>query len=147
MSNVLGDMRLEFRQQIARWREFFFAQKYRFDLGQSFLVILNFTLLMISASDKLLIFFGISRLRSLLVLIAPLCLVGVWLFGYFMDRIVRMGQMVERQQIQRSEVWHRHNEQMDRLEVRLNALSQFLPSESPGPIKRVRRKHGPNRHK
>jgi len=60
-----------FRHRVARWREFFFAQKYRFDLGQSFLVIVNFTLLIITASDKLQLFFGIPRLRSLLVVIVP----------------------------------------------------------------------------
>ena len=143
METAQNDKRLLFRKKVARWREVFFAQKYRFDLGQSFLVIVNFTLLMISASDKLLIFFGISRLRSLLILIAPLCLVGVWLFGYFMDRVVRMGQMVERQQVQRSEVWSNHNDQMDRLEAKLNELGQFLVTQSPvspkkGPLKKSR---------
>ena len=112
----------EFRSRLARWREFFFAQKYRFDLGQSFLVILNFTLLIITASDKLQIFFGIPRLRSLLVLIVPLGFLGVWVFGYFMDRIVRAAQMAERQSIRRSEVWAKHNEQMDRLESALNEI-------------------------
>src|SRR3970040_2741689 len=95
----------EFRRRLARWRDFFFAQKYRFDLGQSFLVILNFTLLIITASDKLQIFFGIPRLRSLLVLIVPLGFLGVWVFGYFMDRIVRAAQMAERQSIKRREGW------------------------------------------
>ena len=113
-----------FHQTLAQWREFFFEQKYRFDVGQSFLVVVNFTLLMISASDKLMIFFGIPRLRSLLVYIAPICLVLVWLFGYFMDRIVRAGQMVERQQMRRSEVWVKHTEQMDRIEKRLNEVAQ-----------------------
>ena len=112
----------EFRSRLAQWREFFFAQKYRFDLGQSFLVILNFTLLIITASDKLQIFFGIPRLRSLLVLIVPLGFLGVWVFGYFMDRIVRAAQMAERQSIKRSEVWAKHNEQMDRLESALNEI-------------------------
>ena len=37
------------RPRLARWREFFFAQKYRFELGQSFLVVANFTLLTITA--------------------------------------------------------------------------------------------------
>src|SRR3972149_2025211 len=112
----------ELRQRLARWREFFFAQKYRFDLGQSFLVILNFTLLIITASDKLQIFFGIPRLRSLLVLIVPLGFLGVWVFGYFMDRIVGAAQMAERQSIKRGEVWAKHNEQMDRLESALNEI-------------------------
>ncbi|MCK9407775.1 MAG: hypothetical protein M0R68_01415 [Bacteroidetes bacterium] len=114
------------RVRLAHWREVFFAQKYRFDLGQSFLVILNFTLLIITASDKLQIFFGIPRLRSLLIVIVPLGFVGVWFFGYFMDRIVRAAQMAERQSIKRSEVWTNHIEQMDRLENELKAVRALL---------------------
>lgn len=115
------------RQRLARWREFFFAQKYRFDLGQSFLIIVNFTLLIITASDKLSLFFGITRLGSLLLLIVPLGFLSVWLFGYFMDKVVRAGQMAERQAIKRSEVWSRHNEQMDRLEQQIKELKELLP--------------------
>lgn len=115
----------EVRQRLAKWREMFFAQKYRFDLGQSFLIILNFTLLIISASDKLQIFFGL-RLRSLLILIVPLGFIGVWVFGYFMDKIVRAAQMAERQSMKRSEMWSHHNEQMDRMERELHGLKQLL---------------------
>lgn len=126
MKQTIEKEGLRFRQKVAHWREIFFAQKYRFDLGQSFLVIVNFTLLVISASDKLMIFFGIPRLRSLLIFIAPVCLVLVWLFGYFMDKIVRAGQMVERQQMRRSEVWVKHTEQMDRMESQLENLSKIV---------------------
>src|SRR3972149_5993177 len=120
----------EFRRRLARWREFFFAQKYRFDLGQSFLVIVNFTLLIITASDKLQIFFGIPRLRSLIILIVPLGFLGVWVFGYFMDKIVRAAQMAERQSMKRSEVWTRHNEQMDRMERQLGELKMLLEKKT-----------------
>jgi len=114
------------RQSLARWREFFFAQKYRFDLGQSFLVIVNFTLLIITASDKLQIIFGIGRLRSLLILIVPLGFLAVWLFGYFMDKLVRAAQMAERQSVKRSEVWGKHNAQMDRIEREIAELKEML---------------------
>jgi hypothetical protein len=114
------------RQKLARWREFFFAQKYRFDLGQSFLVIVNFTLLIITASDKLSIAFGIPRLRSLLMIIVPLGFLGVWVFGYFMDKVVRAGQMAERQAVMRSEVWLAHNRQMDRIEQELIEIKTIL---------------------
>jgi hypothetical protein len=114
------------RIRLARWREFFFAQKYRFDLGQSFLVIVNFTLLIITASDKLQIFFGIPRLRSLLIIIVPLGFVGVWFFGYFMDKIVRAAQMAERQSMKRSEVWTNHNRQMERIEEELREIRRLL---------------------
>jgi len=114
------------RQRLARWREFFFAQKYRFDLGQSFLVVVNFTLLSITASDKLQTFLGIPRLRSLLILIVPLGFVGVWLFGYFMDKIVRAAQMAERQSMKRSEVWSKHNDQMNRIEEEIREMRKML---------------------
>lgn len=114
------------RVRIARWREFFFAQKYRFDLGQSFLVVVNFTLLIITASDKLQIFFGIPRLSSLLIVIVPLGFLAVWLFGYFMDKVVRAAQMAERQSIKRSEVWANHNRQMERIEEDLREIRQLL---------------------
>ncbi len=116
--------------RLARWREVFFAQKYRFDLGQSFLVIVNFTLLIITASDKLMIFFGILRLRELMVVIIPLCFLGVWIFGFFMDKIVRAGQMAERQLVKRSEVWNRHNEQMDRMEEQMRELKELLARQN-----------------
>ena len=113
------------RQRLARWREFFFAQKYRFDLGQSFLVVVNFTLLIITASDKLQIFLGM-RLRSLLILIVPIGFILVWVFGFFMDKVVRAAQMAERQAIKRSEVWVQHNAQMDRIESQINELKDLL---------------------
>ena len=114
------------RYRLARWREVFFAQKYRFDLGQSFMVIINFTLLLITASDKLQIFLGIGRLRSLLVFLIPAGFVCVWAFGFFMDKIVRAGQMAERQQIKRSEVWDQHHAQMDRIEREIQELKGLL---------------------
>ncbi len=114
------------RQRLAKWREFFFAQKYRFDLGQSFLVIVNFALLIITASDKLQIIFGVGRLRSLLILIVPAGFLAVWLFGYFMDKVVRAAQMAERQSMRRSEVWGKHNVQMDRIEKEIAELKEML---------------------
>lgn len=114
------------RARLSRWRELFFAQKYRFDLGQSFLVVVNFTLLIITASDKLQTFFGIPNLRTALGLIIPLSFVGVWLFGLFMDKVVRAPQMTERQTLKRSEIWTRHTEQMDRIEGELKHMRKLL---------------------
>jgi hypothetical protein len=119
MKNQTVNEPVRLRTKLVRWREIFFSQKYRFDLGQSFLVIVNFTLLIITASDKLMVFFGIPHLRELMILIIPLGFFGVWLFGLFMDKVVRAGQMAERQSLRRSEVWQYHNDQMDRIENRL----------------------------
>jgi len=122
-------MRYTTREKLARWREFFFAQKYRFDLGQSFLTVVNFTLLIITASDKLMVFFGVPRLYTLVFALVPIGFLGVWLFGYFMDRVVRAAQMAERQAMRRSEVWSKHNEQMDRMEDELSTIKQLLSKE------------------
>ncbi len=131
----------ELRQRLAKWREIFFAQKYRFDLGQSFLVIVNFTLLIITASDKLQIFFGL-RLRSLLILIVPLGFIGVWVFGYFMDKVVRAAQMAERQSMKRSEMWTNHNAQMDRMERELRKVRQLLTERKREVSKSINRGRG-----
>jgi hypothetical protein len=130
MESTLKHEPSKLRLRIARWREIFFSQKYRFDLGQSFLVILNFTLLIITASDKLMIFFGIPRLRELMFVIIPIGFLGVWLFGFFMDKIVRAGQMAERQSVKRSEVWLHHNDQMDRMEQQIKELKDLLAGQS-----------------
>jgi hypothetical protein len=121
---------MSLRQRLARWREFFFAQKYRFDLGQSFLVVVNFTLLIITASDKLSLIFGIPRLRSLLLMIVPAGFLSVWIFGYFMDKVVKAAQMAERQSMKRSEVWARHNEQMDRIEEEIKEVKALLQKQA-----------------
>ncbi|HEX9613870.1 MAG TPA: hypothetical protein VGA55_00095 [Bacteroidota bacterium] len=122
MSQATASSGQSFRHRLARWREFFFAQKYRFELGQSFLVVINFTLLIITASDKLQLILGIPRLRSVIILIVPLGFLGVWLFGYFMDKVVRAAQMAERQSMKRSEVWASHNDQMNRIEEEIRRM-------------------------
>jgi hypothetical protein len=127
------------RRRLARWREFFFAQKYRFELGQSFLVVINFTLLIITASDKLQIILGIPRLRSIVILIGPFGFVGVWLFGYFMDKIVRAAQMAERQSMKRSEVWASHNDQMNRIEEEIRAIRNQVGRKRGAGGKKARR--------
>ncbi len=114
------------RVLFARWRETFFAQKYRFDLGQSSLVVVNFALLIITASDKLQRFFGIPNVSSLVTVVVPLGFIGVWLLGYFMDKIVHAPQMAERQTLKRSEIWTRHTAQMDRIEEELKQLRQLI---------------------
>lgn len=119
-------MHIDTRRRLALWREFFFSQKYRFDLGQSFLTVVNFTLLIITASDKLMAFFGVPRLYTLVLALVPIGFVGVWLFGYFMDKVVRAAQMAERQTVRRSEVWTRHNDQMDRVEREILQIRHLL---------------------
>jgi len=70
---------------VKRW---VFTQEYRFRLGQSFLVFVNFSLLVTAASSKLEWISGLGRTRHVLLLLVPLAFVGVWVCGWVMDRIV-----------------------------------------------------------
>jgi len=64
--------------------------------------------------------------------IVPLGFIGVWMFGYFMDKVVRAGQMSERQSLKRSEIWTTHNVQMDRIEAELSKVRQLLQEQKNG---------------
>jgi hypothetical protein len=43
-----------------------------------------------------------------------------------MDKIIRAGQMAERQSVKQNEVWNNHNDQMDRLEKQMTELRQLI---------------------
>lgn len=104
---------------LVKLRGEFFKQKFRFDVGQTFLVFINFALLMVTASDKLSEMFGFKIELSVII---PCGFVAIWLLGFFMDSVVRSQQMTERQAIARSENWTKHNEQMDRIEAKIGSL-------------------------
>jgi len=59
--------------------------KYRFDLGQSMLTVVNFCLLVLTASEKLSTAWPISA-RTMLIVVVPTALVAVWFLGWILDR-------------------------------------------------------------
>jgi uncharacterized membrane protein YuzA (DUF378 family) len=73
-------------------RKFLFNQKFRFDLGYQFLGFLNFSLLLVAASDKIKPFIGIKSTWTMLALAIPIGYAGVWMFGWFLDRVMRYNQ-------------------------------------------------------
>lgn len=77
--------RLTFRTLLVRL-------KYRFDVGQGFLSVVNFALLLVMASDKLQGFLGITRTRYFVILCAIIGLGLVCLLGHILDkwRIVQL---------------------------------------------------------
>jgi len=103
------------RQALIRLRHWFFSQKYRFDLGNQFMIFLNFTLLVLTAGDKLKKLMGIQY-DWVLILFVPVGFLGMWAFGFFLDKVVRAPQMSERQGYARSELWQKLFEQLDRIE-------------------------------
>ena len=64
-------------KELSRWKWFFFSQKYRFDLGNQFLAMVNFALLIIAASDKLRYYTGVQRAWMLVAVAVPLGFLGM----------------------------------------------------------------------
>jgi hypothetical protein len=90
------------RGEMSRWKWFLLNQKYRFDLGHQFLVFLNFTLLVIAASDKLRYYTNIPRTWMLVAAAVPFGFVSVWLFGLFLDKVVRYSETYNQLAVPRS---------------------------------------------
>ena len=115
------------RDFLRKVRQFFFAQKYRFDLGLQFMVFVNFVLLVITASDKLKQWLGIERISELVLLFIPAAFVGTLLFGYFLDKIVKMQTQTEEQYGQRSPLWRKTFEELAAIRSDLRELKRNAP--------------------
>lgn len=113
---------------LSKLRDFFFRQKYRFDLGLQFLVFLNFALLVVTASDKLRQYFGLKASESLLILL-PAAFVATWLFGFFLDKVVKSPQAQERQSLERSHAWKRLYRKLDSIEEKLKNIKREKEKE------------------
>lgn len=107
------------RKELSRWKWFFFNQKYRFDLGHQFLVFLNFTLLVIAASDKLRAYTNVSRTWMLVLIAVPSAFAGVWLFGLFLDKVIRYGQAYTLESSKRNPLWDEQKQMLARIEASL----------------------------
>ncbi len=109
----------------ARLKWFFLNQKYRFDMGHQFLAILNFTLLVIAASDKLRYYTDIPRTWMLLLIAVPAGFGGVWLFGYFLDK-VRYSQAYILEAGKRNPFQEEQTAAFQRIESELSAIKYSL---------------------
>jgi hypothetical protein len=101
-------------------------QKYRFDLGTQFLALLNFTLLLITASDKLRYYTNIPRTWILVVIAVPLGFFGMWMFGLFLDKIVRYGEGYNELALRRNPSAQQTIDQLQRIEAELKRLNERL---------------------
>jgi hypothetical protein len=59
-------------------------QKFRFDLGQGFLSVINFVFVVIAASDKISSLIRIEA-KWLVLIVVPASIFFVWLMGYILD--------------------------------------------------------------
>jgi hypothetical protein len=95
-------------------RDYFTEQKYRFDLGRQFLTYVNFVLLIVAASDKIQAVFPL-RIRELILVAVPLAFIGSWIFGYFLDAVVRFPQSQMMVSESRSPHWNMTQKKLDRI--------------------------------
>ena len=98
-----------------RIRVWIFRQKFRFDLGMSFLSIVNFALLVLATKSKILV---IESIPTVAIVIAAVLL--LWLFGFILDHYVKSAQMSDREGVARSLTWQEHIAQMNRIENKLD---------------------------
>lgn len=61
-------------------------QKFRYDLGQGFLSVVNFAFVVIAASDKLATVADVP-IKVMLAVIVPAAIGSVWLLGWALDRV------------------------------------------------------------
>jgi len=110
------------RKELSKWKWFLFSQKYRFDLGYQFLAFLNFTLLVITASDKLRYYTNLPRTWMLVLAAVPAAFLGVWMFGLFLDRVVRYGQAYNIEANKRNPIGEEQLAALRRIEEKLDRL-------------------------
>ena len=114
------------RDELSRWKWFFFNQKYRFDLGQQFLTVINFSLLLITASDKLRYYTNIPRTWMLVTMAVPLGFCGVWLFGLFLDKVVRYGQASNLESLKRNTAWEEQQQMLMQIQKNVELIRKKL---------------------
>ena len=84
-------------------KQFLFRAKYRFDLGTSFLSIINLALVAIAAGDKI---YSLTKIptKDIVVMLVPATLMLVWLFGFILDKYMKMGELYTRETNNRNEM-------------------------------------------
>lgn len=66
--------------------QFLIRQKFRFDLGQGFMAIINFAFVVLAASDKLATLVALPA-KVVVPCAVPIAVIMVWVVGYVLDRL------------------------------------------------------------
>lgn len=107
------------KKVLTKVRDGFFKSKYQFDLGMQFMVFVNFTLLIMTASDKLKIYIPLSTTKLVMIFV-PLIFFCMWLFGFFLDKIVKSQHYQESESLARSPAWKKLFKRLDDIENKIN---------------------------
>ena len=102
-------------------KSFFFRQKYRLDLGQQFLSIINLVLLLVAVSDKIKPYTSLG-ITAVIALAVPGALFLIWLSGYFLDRGVRYSQNYNTVAAARNPQWLWQEKILNRIDKKLTKI-------------------------
>jgi len=109
---------------IRRARNFLAEQWWRFLIGISFLTLINFILLVITASDKLKALTGIKFTSEIVLLLVPAALLSVWLLGLILEKYIKFPQQQEREAVKRSPIWQETQRKLDLIIEKLERLER-----------------------
>jgi len=117
-----------------KWLYFLLNQKLRLDLAASFLVFVNFGLLIIAASDKLIVFmttvFGRPITGAWLI---PIMFISIgtfaWILGYVLDRFFKYLQVANTVGNSRNPQIVEILENQKRMDKKLNYLYEVMKSK------------------
>lgn len=113
------------KEKVIETRNWMVGQLYRYFLGISFLTIVNFVLLTITASEKVKHLLPFELNMSVIVfLLVPLAFVGVWVFGFFMERYVKYPQNQEKEMLKRSPNWSNVHRKLDEITERIKKMEE-----------------------
>lgn len=85
-----------------RFPTFLARQKYRFDIGQGFLAVVNFAFVVLAASDKITTLTHLPA-KVLVPLLVPSAVILVWFLGWVLDKMQFM-QAYQEEQNRRNEM-------------------------------------------
>ena len=108
------------KDKLSRFRAGFFREKYRFDQGDAFLVFLNFALLVVSLVHQ-----G-NGPESMIWWFVLIGFTGTWLLGYFLDKVVRVQDAVERVSLKRSPIWQENFQHHGDLDQKIELISEKI---------------------
>ena len=115
---------------LSKARKIFFREKYRFDQGNAFLVFINFALLVASLVNQN------NGNGNLIKYYVATGLLGTWLLGYFLDRVVRVQDIQEKVYLKRSPIWQEnfsrhddHNKKLIQLVKKLEKIEKRIEAK------------------
>jgi hypothetical protein len=79
-----------------RFPIFLARQKYRFDIGQGFLAVVNFAFVVLAASDKITTLTHVPA-KILVPILVPSAVLLVWVLGFILDKMQFMQAYQEEQ--------------------------------------------------